>query len=169
MVRGLSEAATGSCRSGRKHRQRAKPFSRRRLPRRRPFARTGAPNARETMVRSTAPGALRQSPSGKARLVLESGRRRPLLRGTGLRAALYLPESRGSRCQKLMGINCSTPWKLPAVSALTPILSRSSSSLATSSAILAACLEHFPKRMNRAGFPCGHESDSRIVLEGRPV
>jgi hypothetical protein len=30
-------------------------------------------------------------------------------------------------------------------------------------------LEHFPKRMNRAGFPCGHESDSRIVLEGRPV
>jgi hypothetical protein len=32
-----------------------------------------------------------------------------------------------------------------------------------------ASLEHFPKRMNRAGFPCGHESDSRIVLEGRPV
>jgi hypothetical protein len=30
-------------------------------------------------------------------------------------------------------------------------------------------LEHFPKRMNRGGFPCGHESDSRIVLEGRPV
>jgi len=30
-------------------------------------------------------------------------------------------------------------------------------------------LEHFPKRMNRVGFPCGHESDSRIVLEGRPV
>jgi predicted RecB family nuclease len=30
-------------------------------------------------------------------------------------------------------------------------------------------LEHFPKRMTRAGFPCGHESDSRIVLEGRPV
>ena len=30
-------------------------------------------------------------------------------------------------------------------------------------------LEHFPKRMNRAGFPSGHESDSRIVLEGRPV
>jgi hypothetical protein len=30
-------------------------------------------------------------------------------------------------------------------------------------------LEHFPKRMNRAGFPCGHESDSRIVLEGGPV
>ena len=26
-------------------------------------------------------------------------------------------------------------------------------------------LEHFPKRMNRAGFPCGHESDSRIILE----
>jgi hypothetical protein len=30
-------------------------------------------------------------------------------------------------------------------------------------------LEHFPKRMNRGGFPSGHESDSRIVLEGRPV
>lgn len=30
-------------------------------------------------------------------------------------------------------------------------------------------LEHFPKRMNRAGLPCGHESDSRIVLEGRPA
>jgi hypothetical protein len=30
-------------------------------------------------------------------------------------------------------------------------------------------LEHFPKRMNREGFPCGCESDSRIVLEGRPV
>src|SRR5450631_3939070 len=30
-------------------------------------------------------------------------------------------------------------------------------------------LEHFPKRKNRKGFPCGHESDSRIVLEGRPV
>jgi Sodium/hydrogen exchanger family len=30
-------------------------------------------------------------------------------------------------------------------------------------------LEHFPKRMTRAGFPCGHESDSRIALEGRPV
>jgi putative transposase len=28
-------------------------------------------------------------------------------------------------------------------------------------------LEHFPKRMNREGFPCGHESDSRIVLEAR--
>jgi hypothetical protein len=24
-------------------------------------------------------------------------------------------------------------------------------------------------RMNREGFPCGCESDSRIVLEGRPV
>jgi hypothetical protein len=30
-------------------------------------------------------------------------------------------------------------------------------------------LEHFPKRMTRAGFPCRPESDSRIVLEGRPV
>jgi hypothetical protein len=32
-----------------------------------------------------------------------------------------------------------------------------------------ARLEPFPKRMTRAGFPCGNESDSRIVLEGRPV
>jgi FixJ family two-component response regulator len=30
-------------------------------------------------------------------------------------------------------------------------------------------LEHFTKRMTRTGFPCRHESDSTIVLEGRPV
>src|SRR5216684_3252278 len=38
-----------------------------------------------------------------------------------------------------------------------------------SGAISKLCLERFPKRLNLAGFPCGHESDSRFVLERRPV
>jgi hypothetical protein len=30
-------------------------------------------------------------------------------------------------------------------------------------------LERFPKRLNRSGFHCADESDSRILLERRPV
>ncbi len=50
---------------------------------------------------------------------------------------------------------------------MTVMISKGTSS--SVGVVAVAFLEHFPKRMTRAGFPCGHESDSRIVLEGRPV